>query len=1042
MNLKSEPPRPETLLGGWAIPTASQSGHDGAGTRGRQLVRPRVVWVYLILALTAAGLHWRLPTSLSMAIAWDAIAVTAAMACWLGLRINRPDDRAAWVLLATGVSLLVAGDLVWDVSVYCFGHTSDSVPLSDLVYLSAYPVLTAGLVLLSRCRTRGTRALVDGTVVTLMLAAPMWQLVVRPTIDSATGASTFDQVVTAAYPILDCVLIVAVAYTVFTLPRWNAAAALLVGGLLLNTVGDIVYARLGAAGTLASSDWLDPLWPASYSLLAAAMLHPTMRLLAARVAPDAGHHILDRARVMLLATSLFIVPMMLAIEIETGADTGSGTGTGVLAVLSLAIAGLVGWRLVQLMRDTDRAYGSIAEREAQFRALIQHASDAIAVNDENGRFVYVSPAVEQLLGHTPEQFLGRTVLDFVHPDDRDRVIASLAQIAGNPGRTYVVEARSRSRDGSWRWLETAVTNHLEEPSVAGFVSNFRDVTERKRADAFEHGATRVLEMIARGAPLRATIEEVLATAEGQLDDRVCSLVLIEPDDTNPTTVAPSLAPGSAIPARWCVPIFGTDRRRLGAISIHGTSEPSPSTEEVALVERVAALAAVAIDRTAAEDRLEHQAFHDSLTDLPNRVLVLDRLEQALLRLGRNAGNVAVMFLDLDRFKVINDSLGHDVGDELLIEISRRLANAVQAADTVARFGGDEFVVICERLDGVRDARAVAERIGRALMQPHTLASGGVIVASASIGIALASGPTDRPETLLRDADAAMYRAKERGGARTEVFDAALRSHVVVRLETERALRRGLERGDLRVHYQPVVELDEGQPGDARIVGAEALVRWQRAAHGLVAPGDFIAVAEETGLIVPIGAWVIGEACGELARQQTLPGAPIVLSVNVSGRQLGRPELVEVITEQLDRAGVDPELLCLEVTESVLLDDVEASVIALHALKDLGVLLAIDDFGTGYSSLGYLKRFPFDLLKIDQAFVAGLGTAHADDAIVLATAQMAHALDMRVVAEGVETIRQRDRARELGCDLAQGFLFAAAGQAEDLLGRSPGLRIVI
>jgi diguanylate cyclase (GGDEF)-like protein/PAS domain S-box-containing protein len=788
---------------------------------------------------------------------------------------------------------------------------------------------------------------------------------------------------------------------------------------------------------LSSSNWLDPIWPASYSILAAAMLHPSMRLLSARATPDAERGVLDRTRVTLLAASLFVVPVMLAIEVETG----TGVGTGVLAVLSLAIAGLVGWRLVQLVRETDHAYESIAEREAQFRALIQHASDAIAVNDAEGRFVFMSPAVEKLLGLTPEEFLGRTVLDFVHPDDRDHVIPFLVQIGENPGRTYVVEARSRSGDGSWRWLETTTTNHLDEPSVAGFVSNFRDITERKRAEAFEHGETRVLGMIARGAPLRATVEELLATAEAQLDGRVCSLVLTDPDDNHRSTVAPSLLPGTASPARWCVPILAADRRRLGVLSIHGAPEQSPSTEQVTLVERVAALAAVAIDRTDAEDRLEHQAFHDPLTGLPNRVLVLDRLAQALLRLGRNAGNVAVMFLDLDRFKVINDSLGHDAGDELLVEISRRLANTIQAADTVARFGGDEFVVICERLHGVTDARAVAERLGRALAEPHTLTRGGIVVASASIGIALATGPNDRPETLLRDADAAMYRAKERGGARTEVFDAVLRSHVVLRLETERALRRGLERGDLRVHYQPVVELDDRRPDQARRVGAEALVRWQRAAHGLVAPRDFIGVAEETGLIVPIGAWVIGEACRELARQQTLPGPPIVLSVNVSGRQLGRPELVEAITEHLDAAGAESELLCLEVTESVLLDDVEASLEALRALKDLGVQLAIDDFGTGYSSLGYLRQFPFDLLKIDQAFVAGLGTADADDAIVLATTQMAHALGMRVVVEGVETLRQRDRACELGCDLAQGFLFAPPGRAEDLLGRSPGLRAV-
>jgi EAL domain-containing protein (putative c-di-GMP-specific phosphodiesterase class I) len=310
-----------------------------------------------------------------------------------------------------------------------------------------------------------------------------------------------------------------------------------------------------------------------------------------------------------------------------------------------------------------------------------------------------------------------------------------------------------------------------------------------------------------------------------------------------------------------------------------------------------------------------------------------------------------------------------------------------------------------------------------------LSHGGVVVTTTSIGIALARGPHDRPETLLRDADAAMYRAKERGRARTEVFDPALRSHVVVRLETERALRRALERGELRVLYQPTIRLVDGA-----LVGAEALLRWHHPARGLIGPQEFIGVAEETGLIVPIGEWVIEQACAELARLGvTRADDPVLLSVNLSGKQLVRPELVDSIRTQLAAGGIAPSRLCLEVTESVLLDDVDASVTALRGLKELGVRLAVDDFGTGYSSLGYLKQFPFDQLKIDQAFVAGLGSSDADDAIVLAAAQMAHALGMEVVAEGVETELQRDRARELGCDMAQGFLFAPPGRAEDVLG---------
>jgi len=308
--------------------------------------------------------------------------------------------------------------------------------------------------------------------------------------------------------------------------------------------------------------------------------------------------------------------------------------------------------------------------------------------------------------------------------------------------------------------------------------------------------------------------------------------------------------------------------------------------------------------------------------------------------------------------------------------------------------------------------------------------------TASIGIALARGRLDRPEILLRDADAAMYRAKDRGRARIEVFDRVLRSRVVVRLETERALRRALDRDQLRVLFQPVVQLS-----DERRVAVEALLRWRHPARGLIGPEEFIDVAEETGLIVPIGGWVIERALAQLASDARLrPLDRTVISVNLSGRQLAHPDLVETLERQLRDAAVDPSRLCLEVTESVLLDDVEASAAVLGGLKDLGVILAVDDFGTGYSSLGYLKQFPFDVLKIDQAFIAGLGSSDADDAIVLAAVQMAHALGMQVVAEGVETARQRDRARDLGCDLAQGFLFAPPAEADEAF-RGTRLRAV-
>jgi len=388
---------------------------------------------------------------------------------------------------------------------------------------------------------------------------------------------------------------------------------------------------------------------------------------------------------------------------------------------------------------------------------------------------------------------------------------------------------------------------------------------------------------------------------------------------------------------------------------------------------------------------------------------------------RRGGRVAVLFLDLDHFKVVNDSLGHALGDRLLVAIAERLKVALRPDDTIARFGGDEFVVLCEELHGRADAIAIADRVNAAVSGPFVIDDVEVFVGM-SIGIAFPDrlgGDLD-PATLIRDADAAMYRAKERGRGRWEVFDNAMRASAVDRLDIENALRRAIERRELRVFYQPVVHL-----GTGGIVGVEALLRWEHGERGLLLPGDFITVAEETGLIVPFGTWVLEQACRQLVRWQTAhPDLPrLSVAVNLSGRQLGHPKLVDDIGEVLSDTGIDPAQVELEITESVLMDDVEMSEETLQRLKALGVRLAVDDFGTGYSSLSYLRRFPVDLLKVDRSFVDGLGSDPSDSAIAAAVITLAHTLGLEAVAEGVETETQLAELRRLQCDTAQGFLLA-------------------
>ena len=434
------------------------------------------------------------------------------------------------------------------------------------------------------------------------------------------------------------------------------------------------------------------------------------------------------------------------------------------------------------------------------------------------------------------------------------------------------------------------------------------------------------------------------------------------------------------------------------------------------------------ERKRLEAQLEHQAFHDTLTGLPNRKLLLDRVSQALVRAERREGSVALLFFDLDRFKLVNDSLGHAAGDALLVEAAERVRSAVRDEDTVARLGGDEFVVVCERLASRDDAMVVAERIRRAFSLPFVV-EGQEVFAGASVGVAFAR-PGQSRDSLMREADAAMYEAKQRGGGDSVVWEEGIGdAGTAERLERDAGLRRALERRELRLAYQPLVDLRSGAVG-----GVEALVRWQHPERGLLRPGDFIGVAEETGLIGPIGEWVLGEACEQVARwsadRPDSPPLTLSVAVNLSARQMAGPGLVEAVKKAIGRTGIDPAALCLEITESQLVSDADATR-TLLALKGLGVRLAIDDFGTGYSSLSYLKRLPVHSLKIDSSFVEGLGRRADDRTIVSAMIGMAHALALSVVAEGVETQAQADELRALGCDVGQGFLWAKPLPAEGL-----------
>jgi diguanylate cyclase (GGDEF)-like protein/PAS domain S-box-containing protein len=437
----------------------------------------------------------------------------------------------------------------------------------------------------------------------------------------------------------------------------------------------------------------------------------------------------------------------------------------------------------------------------------------------------------------------------------------------------------------------------------------------------------------------------------------------------------------------------------------------------------------------AETELAIQTFRDRLTSLPNRTLFMERLAQAILRTERRQLATAVLFLDLDRFKVVNDSLGHDHGDQLLMQVARRLRSCLRPEDTVARLGGDEFVVLFEDLPSANEGLRVAERIAESMKQSFPVHDQEIFT-TCSMGLALCTLAHTVPTDLVRDAEVAMYRAKAKGEGSIEIFDPSMNAQALARFQLESELRHALERKEFLLFYQPLISLRSGQ-----IEGWEALIRWKHPERGMVPPLDFITLAEETGLIVPIGKWVVEEAIRQASAWHTdFPSdPPRLMNVNISGRQFQQRELITTVTEALDTSRFLPSCLKLEITESVMMRDPLASLEAMKVFRGLDIHLVIDDFGTGYSSLSYLKRFPVDTLKVDKSFVDGLGKDAESTAIVGAVISLAKSLGMRVTAEGIETKEQLERLRLLNCDQGQGYFFSRplpAAQAEELLAKNP------
>ena len=1040
--------------------------------------------MYPALAVVALAVYFMVGHSSTL---FNLIGLSSPILIVVAVRLHQPKTPSAWQLIALGQFLFIAGDVVsynyerfatalpqvfW--LDYTFNPAGD-VPypgIADALYLAVYPCLMAGLLLMIRARTPGRdrASLLDSLMVAIGVGTLTWVLLVAPYIH--TGDLDLKTKLTAvAYPTMDLLLAAVAIRLAVGAGRRPTSFYLIIAAIGALFTTDAIYGWFGlysAAGYQPGSGWLEAGWATFYVLLGTAALHPSMRELT-EPAPELATK-LSFGRLLVLASTSLMAPAIIAFQVARNHDTDMEVLIGATIILFLLVVARM-WGLVraqqelvlreQALRRAGAALVTVTNREGIYEAAIEAGRSlagedaAIRVCDEpdgNDELIVVSSA-----GGEREVLGARFPFTTLQQWKRERLLDNDAYVV----RAYESILREPlglpSGDGSVFVAPLFIREELHGLMVVATPEEMpRGVADSLRA---------LSSQVALALESATLTEDLLLK---QSEARFASLVsnssdvvtVIDPD-TTVTYASPSAArvlgfePHDLEGTRFSELIHADDKTRvMQFLTSAGDDEGHPGLAEFRLRHREGDHVFVETLRTNLlndpnlrgivlntrdiserkefEEQLSHQAFHDSVTSLANRALFRDRVTHAIERQERDAKPIAVLFMDLDDFKTINDSLGHAAGDQLLREVGERLKECLRSADTAARLGGDEFAILLE--DGGEGIQAVdvADRMMQMFEEPFEL-EGKEVYVRASVGIAVSEGGVDGDaEELLRNADVAMYMAKERGKSRYQVFEPAMHDTALKRLELKADLQRALEHGEFQLYYQPVIELETGH-----ITGVEALIRWIHPTRGLVPPLDFIPLAEETGLIVPIGQWVLHEAARyAVSLQEHYPmDPPFHMAVNLSARQVARPELVDEVHEILVETGLEPDSLILEITESVMMQDMELSIERLGALKQLGVRLAVDDFGTGYSSLNYIRRFPVDILKVDKSFVDGVSEGGEASALTAAVIELAGILNLKPVAEGIERADQLERLLELHCDMGQGFFFAKplpAGELQALL----------